>query len=419
MTIENDVSRNVVIYDDEPERSAEWKESIDRLGIGGLNIDAPDPSAIQAVLESLYERRGAADAGKGAYSVECELDVKDILIVDYDLRNLSDHRGFATGEEIAYAARMYTKIKTIVVVNHPDIGLNDFDLTLQRDRELKGDVYIGYKQMANPALWGLNGESNDFNPWHWPLLPDEMVHYSRCLSEVCGNWESDLLKYFGLDEIDTRPSPEMLSYLGIGRGDKKFSELIEHNKNAPYVRIKDINALLNEEERLKRVITAIVRKWLRRWVLPSQTIVADAPHLASKMPWCLIGYEDAKNWVKLPVKDAQAVRGVPGLFREEVRNYLSELISWYGLPVFFVQPIRAFLEECDEPTKSFEFSNVPKLVFVEDVSRFVALEEAIEYDLTIDGQPQVRAVVDQGKIEGEQHPFDMREIVHVPQSLMV
>ncbi|MDP2762672.1 MAG: hypothetical protein Q8O64_20110 [Sideroxyarcus sp.] len=411
----------VVIFDDETERACEWKQALLAMGMGDLVAHVPEQKEIQEALTQLHARRTAADSSTSPYEIECSLDSVDVLVVDYDLRLLEEHRGFATGEEIAYAARLFSKVKIIVVVNHPDIGLNDFDLTLQRDRNLKGDVYVGHEQIANPGLWRCNPGHNGFVPWCWPVLLEDAEHFDQCVAEVSAHWTDNILSYFGLDIDETRPSPEMLAFLGMPRGGMTFEQIFSDpldKRTRPFVRPKDLPPLLNDQDRQSRVLTALLKKWLRRWVMPAQTVLADAPHIAVAFPWGLEDYQSEAQWKEIHSKGRCNAMNLNGIFKAEIIAHSFKLPEWVGRPAFYSQKVSIALEGAGLPLNSFEFGKLPKLLFAEDLSRFIPTDEAFEYDLTLDGQAQVRAVRKPDCTTILDTPFDPKSVVYVPQSLM-
>lgn len=409
----------VAIFDDETDRANEWKVRIDKLGENLLEVRVPDKASIQAELDQLYDRRDAIDEGQEGSKVRVALDDVDILIVDFDLRHLGEHRGFATGEEIAYAARLFSSVKLIVVVNHPDIGLNNFDLTLQRDRNLRADVYIGHEQVANPALWRSSAGHDGFAPWAWPALLDDVSSFESCLRQVQENLDTKLLPYFGFDSQETMPSREMMAFLGVSGTGVTFRQIIQIGEPPPFVRPKDLSHLIQDDTRLSTLITAILRKWIRRWVLPPQTILADAPHLAMSMPWGLNDYTSPKTWHACSTRAYESVAVTTALFRPEVAQCVFMRTEWTGRPAFFAQSARSALEANDEPLRSFDFSKVPRLRFVEDLSRFIPMDQVVEYDLTLDGQPQVRAVSNVEIIMVAEHSFDPKSVTYIPQSMLL
>jgi hypothetical protein len=398
----------VVIYDDDTERAVDWKGQLDAMHASEISVRVPTRNDVQAELDTLFNRRTAVDNDEAMSSIPCPLDEVDVLVVDYDLRHLGEHRGFATGEEIAYAARLFSKTKTIVVVNHPDIGLNNFDLTLQRDRTLKADVYVGEKQLANPALWRRDSEYEGFVPWAWPALLDDVRSFETCFDQVRYNLSSSIYSFFGFDGFDIAPSPEIMSFLAVAGADATLRHVIERGNPAPFVRPKDIEKLLRDDDRLSIVVTAVLRKWIRRWVLPPQTMLADAPHLALALPWALKEYSKEECWKALSSRASTAPEAVIAALRPEVSATAYGRLEWTGVPTFTVQSARKALESVGEPSATFDFSSVPRLLFAEDVSRFVPTADAIEYDITLDGEPQVRAVVG-----------NMGPVVYVPQSMLV
>lgn len=412
----------VVIFDDEIERAREvWKRDLLDMGLKNLLVHVPEPKEIQLALNQLHARRAKADKGESAYDTECSLDNVDVLIVDYDLRHLEDHQGFATGEEIAYAARLFSKVKIIVVVNHPDIGLNDFDLTLQRDRNLKADVYVGHEQIANPGLWCHKPGHNGFVPWNWPVLLEDVANFDQCAAQVRANWNENILSYFGLNLDETKPSLEMLAFLGMTKGGMTFDEVYRAppvNRTRPFVRPKDLPALLSDQDRLSVVMTAVLKKWLRRWVLPAQTVLADAPHLAVTLPWALKEYQNQAQWLEVPKRGMSDAGHLNDIFKPEVLANSFKFTEWLGRPAFFAQKARNALEVEIEHLKTFEFGKIPQLLFAEDLSRFIPTVEAIEYDLLLDGQAQVRSVHNVSFPITPATRYDPKPVVYVPQSLM-
>ncbi|MCG7985705.1 MAG: hypothetical protein JAY90_23580 [Candidatus Thiodiazotropha lotti] len=411
--------RKVVIYDDETDRATEWKKMLEEMGALNINIRVPNHNEIQTELDELYHRRRSADLEEDIFETESALDDTDILIVDYDLRHLEGHRDFATGEEIAYSARLFSKVKLIIVVNHPDIGLNNFDLTFQRDANLKGDFYIGEHQIDNPTLWTQSDDFDGYHPWGWPILTEEIDLFDSCLQSIKEHLDEPFLTYFGFDRENCLPSSEMMSYLGISNTATTFKQIIEHGKPTPYARPKDKVALQNDDERLCRVLTAVLRKWLRSWVLTPQSVLADAPHIALSMPWSLNDYTNPDCWYTLPFKSTSMATEVLNSFHDVVVQNRFERNEWIGRPVFFKEAARISLEEQSGLLDSFEFSKLPDLQFAEDLSRFVLTEDSIEYDITIAGEAQVRAVSDAATIQINNQSFHPNEVIYVPQSLMV
>lgn len=411
----------VVIYDDETDRAHDWEQNLLAIKLDNFTVHVPNLDEIKVDLTHLNNRRAAADRKEAPFDIACSLDDVDVLVVDYDLRLLEDQQGFATGEEIAYASRLFSKVKIIVVVNHPDIGLNDFDLTLQRDRNLKADVYVGQEQIANPGLWRCDPGHNGFVPWSWPVLLEDVANFDQCVKQVRTHLNENILSYFRLDTDETKPSPEMLAFLGMPKVGMTFEQIFSDpldKRTRPFVRPKDLPPLLNDQDRQSRVLTALLKKWLRRWVLPAQTVIADAPHLAVTLPWGLKEYQIQAPWMGVPVRGMSDIEKLNDIFRHEVIANSFKFTEWLGRPAFFVQKVRNALEVEGEPLKSFEFGKIPRLLFAEDMSRFLPSNEAIEYDLQLDGQAQVRAVRDPGCTSELNTQFDPKSVVYVPQSLM-
>lgn len=410
----------VVIFDDEPRKAQRLREDLQALGTSWMDVRAPTNAEIEAQFDALYERRQAIDAHKEPSQIPSELDEADVLIVDFDLRDLKEHRGFATGEEIAYSARLFSKAKIIVVLNHPNVGLNNFDLTLQRDREFRADVYVGYEQCSNPGLWLPDAGHQGFLPWSWVPLAEDVRTFEHCVAEIRENENQGILKFFGLDQVDARPSPEMLGYLGIKRDEDVPIKDLLGSPSVSYVRAKDIESLLADADRRARVTTALLRKWFRRWIVPAQTLLADLPHCALALPWGLLDYRNRTLWNELAScgRSSRACELAKLLQSPLIQNQFARP-EWSGRPTFFLARARAALEAAGTFLPTFKFSELPKISFAEDLSRFVDSNHAIEYSVTLDGETQLRSVSASGQVEITGPTYGLEKIVYSPESLIL
>jgi len=413
-------SCRIVIVDDEPKKSQRLQAGLQGLRVPGMDVRAPSNSEIETQLDALYARREALDTGKGLSGIPSMLDETDVLIADFDLRDLKDHRGFATGEEIAYSARLFSKVKIVVVVNHPNIGLHNFDLTLQRDRDFRGDVYVGSEQCLNPGLWVTDAGHEGFLPWSWIPLIEEVRSFEHCASQVTQNVNVGTLQFFGLDKADTRPSPQMLAYLGIKRDEDVLIKDLLRQPSATYVRRRDLDPLSSDNERYSQVATALLRKWFRRWIMPPQTLLADLPHLGMALPWGLSDYKDRELWNRLAHcgRSSEAC-DVATLVQAPIAQQLFQRIEWCGRPTFFLARARAATEAAGTFLPAFKPSEVPKIAFAEDLSRFVEADQAVEYSLTLDGETQLRTVSDGKRVKIEGDTYGLEKIVYSPESLIL
>lgn len=410
----------IVIFDDEPKKSQRLQAALLGLRVPGMDVRAPSNLEIEAQLDALYARREALDTGKALSGIPSMLDDTDVLIADFDLRDLKDHRGFATGEEIAYSARLFSKVKIVVVVNHPSIGLHNFDLTLQRDREYRGDVYVGSEQCLNPGLWVIDAGHRGFLPWSWIPLIEEVRSFGQCASQIAQNANVGTLQFFGLDKEDTRPSPQMLSYLGIKRDEDVLIKDLLGQPSATYVRQKDLGPLSIDNERYSQVATAMLRKWFRRWVMPPQTLLADLPHLGMALPWGLCDYKDPELWSRLAhCGRSSAGCDVATLVQAPVAQQRFQRIEWSGRPTFFLARARAATEAAGTFLPAFKAAEVPKIAFAEDLSRFVEADQVTEYALTLDGETQLRNVSDAKRVKIEGDTYGLEKIIYSPESLIL
>lgn len=409
----------VVIFDDETAKAERLRDALNALG-PHLEAVAPNNTETENLFDALYQRREAIGASKPPDMTPTLLDEADVLIVDFDLRDLKDHRGFATGEEIAYSARLFSSAKIVVVLNHPNTGLNNFDLTLQRDREFRADLYVGYEQCSNPGLWMGTPGHQGFLPWSWLPLTEDVRTFDECVAQVKGNLGANVLTYFGLDAPDTRPSPELLAYLGLKRDeDVSFGKLLA-KPSVSHVRQRDLSPLLADVDRCARVTAALLRKWLRRWVVPVQTLLADLPHLSIVVPWGLLDYKDRQLWDRLADCGRALQRcDISELVQTPVVQQRFSRSEWIGRPTFFLARVRAALEAAGTYLQAFNASGLPKIAFAEDLSRFVDIAQTIEYSVTLDGEAQVRSVSAGGKVQIAGKNYGLDKVVYTPESLIL
>jgi hypothetical protein len=413
------VQYKVLVFDDETSKAERLRDALNALGVQ-LDVTAPTGAETEKLFNALYQRREDIGASKPPDMAPTLLDEADVLIVDFDLRDLKDHLGFATGEEIAYSARLFSSAKIIVVLNHPNTGLNNFDLTLQRDREFRADLYVGYEQCLNPGLWTATPGHQGFLPWSWLPLTEDIGTFDTCVCQVKANSATNVLTYFGLDAPDTRPSPDLLAYLGLKRDeDVSFGQLLA-KPSVNYVRQKDLSPLLADPDRCARVTAALLRKWLRRWVVPVQTLLADLPHLATVVPWGLVDYKDRQLWDRLADCGRALQRcNVADLVQTPVAQQAFAHSEWVGRPTFFLARARAALEAAGTLLSAFKASGLPKIAFAEDLSRFVDLAQAVEYSVTLDGEAQVRSVSAAGKVQVAGKNYGLDKVVYTPESLIL
>lgn len=412
--------RNVFILDDEPAKAERLAAQISGLELPQYQVHAPSRDAIENELAALFQRRAAFDAGKTEVTQLEFLDVADVLIVDFDLRDLREHFGFATGEEIAYFARLFSEAKVIVVLNHPDIGVNHFDLTLQRDRELRADLYVGFEQCSNPGFWRTNSVDGSFLPWNWTAVTSDVDTFEYCVSRVSNCVGKSVLSHFGLLGPGRSPSLEMLGYLGVKRDeDVEFQNMFD-GEDASYVRRKDIAALKNDQRRYCRVAAAFLRKWFRNWVLPSQTLIADVPHFVSANPWSLVDPSDRGSWDEI-ANEARVLSRTTHfkrLIQQPFQKFWFSEPEWLGRPAFLMTESLREDPEIAKAIESFDPSKLPSLSFAEDLSRFVDSKSALEYTLTLNGEQQIRCIADRDRLLDAEGKKLATDVIYSPESLL-
>jgi len=413
----NSEAYKVVLIDDEEKKVDLWLNDLQALQMPQFSFERAAPDQVVEYLNALDKRRLAAEKDESVFDVQCEFDEADVIVVDFDLRYLRDHQGFATGEEIAYAARMFTRVAIIVVVNHPAIGPNDFDLTLQKDRDLKGDVYIGHDQIANPGLWQREPGHDSYLPWAWPVIDDDITNFDVCLKAVQDHGDANVASLLGVESQGLLPSPQIMSFLSLPQdGQLPISHIIS-DESRIYASYKDIKPLQCDQERCDRVTAAVLKTWLRKCVLTPQTFFADLPHLISAVPWALTNFEDEESWTAVCGRTMPDEAALKKYLRPEVLEGLIENLEWFGRPVFNVPLVRKRLEGAGIPKGPFPFSKLPKIIFAEDLSRFLTESETDEFTTDLDGQTQLRAVSN-ATAKIKKRLFDPKVVIYRPQSLM-
>ena len=406
----NEQRLKVVLLDDDYERAAGWaahiaeKQSCDAM--------APDIDAVRDLITTLFRRRKLGRTGADIWSVACDvLDSADILIIDYDLQNLEQNGEWTTGSEVAYAARLVSRAKMIVVVNQR--GSNRFDLTMTKAAESKADLDVGGTQLTNPGLWISKG-FDGYRPWPWPNLLHEPARAEECIQFVKKHFDRPVLSSLGFDDDSATGKslrPELWGKL-CTRTDTTFRQLAvpADESAATHILFADVEIYRKDDDLAASIAAAIVRRWLEKWVLPNQDLLADTPHLAVRFPWILRNPYDDGAWHGLEsLEPSDAL--IP-----EVEHFRFQPACFLSRPAFWGDAIETTQEG---RSADFDYGKVPELVFREDVSNFGSPADSRDFPsqvLSIDNRRWITEPTTQPTRTG---PQNVKAVVFEPQSLLL
>lgn len=371
----------IVLCDDEPKTANNWKEELDGLDEikEAFEVVVVSKDEFDIDVLTLEKRRNALRQQQQPDAKLTIFDDAAVLIVDYDLYEYKPDQ-LLTGDSIAYLARSFSSCGYIVGVNQDRLS-NPFDLTLTSHALVSTDLSIGSDQVADPGLWsGDPARWGAFRPWYWPVLPERAQALGELLKGLSGELDTPLAKVLGLPRelLDSLPRA-VLGRLDVpGRpdiGDVPLRDWVHSSQMG--LRSGD---LVSDEDQIARVAAARLAKWFERVLLPGQDVLVDAPHLVDRRPGLLDG--DSSNpevWQSTTRLDSDS-HGL-GLNRHAVIQHRFET-RWVSRPVWFWPNIATdsiFDDSLDAPRPD------PRVVFAEDASRFVNVEQARRY--TSDVEP--------------------------------
>lgn len=404
------------IFDDEDEFSEKWSGRL-REVIPEHDVEPLSQDDFDSTLSDLIARRSDARKNEGPLSEgdrrEIHLDEIDVLVVDYDLIELEDQASVLSGEDIAYLVRCYSSCKYIIILNQ--YGENPFNLKLRRPLDSFADLNIGAEQLDNDGLWHEVWPENNFRPWYWPIVPNEVESFQNCVGDLEERLSEPLLNYLGFDEEARRfLSPESLDFISVNStGDQPssdhedveptdvtFVEFVRSSGNG--LRPKD---KAWDEGAYRRIAASRIRRWLDGEVLASQNILVDAPHLAARLP-ALVPDQDDSSWKQvctLSAPDWPKHKETLERFRYEHRDWISrDAWKWFK--------IRA--QRREDELRPFWSGSRPPLVFCEDVSTFVPSERAHRFVADVSTPYDERFVV--GPVSDSSEYDSVRDVTYQP-----
>ncbi|MFI5008928.1 MAG: hypothetical protein ACHQDY_01490 [Solirubrobacterales bacterium] len=365
----------IVLCDDELQTVEGWRRELEGLDEVATAFDVAivDENEFRRDVERLEQRRKSLREGQEQDKAPTIFDSASVLIVDYDLYGYKPDQ-LLTGDSIAYLARSFSSCGYIVGVNQDRIA-NPFDLTLMAHGAVSTDLSIGSEQIADLGLWsGDPGRWKSFRPWYWPALPERADALARLRERLEGKLDEPLAQVLALprEVLDSLPRAAMVLLDVPSRpdiGEVALREWVHGSQMGlrPGDRVAD-------DEQVASIAAARLGKWFERVLLPSQSILVDAPHLADRRPGLLEGdTSDPDAWqqtVRLGVGPEELGMGGAVLERHRFGD------DWVSRPVWLWSRIATDSDldgALDAPRPE------PRIVFTEDASRFVEVYNARRY----------------------------------------
>ncbi len=406
----------VVLYDDELERAAQWKAQLqaELAGLGTVIVLSKE-EATKTVRDLAERRKGVREEKKGFKDFTgSPIDGANVLIVDFDLFGFELDSQILTGEEIAQLARAYSKAEVIVVANQ--YGSNRFDLTLREGFSSHADLNVGGEQVLNPGLW--KAPFRGYRPWSWPLLTKAVTDFRSRTQEVAKNLDRPMFEFLEFPEFKgplpanlSRHSLSLLQGIAdVGKGGSVKGITFRNFvcDSGTFIPKKEAGALRKHDDIVARLASAYVHKWLEYAVLPSQDVLVDVPHFLERVPWMLDGNPgDYNSWnSSLNFEKPQAIKN-------DALKYLFKKSAWLSRPALWWNQVVAD-EKLTSAPGDWNPSNVPDIVFREDISNFGPRNQSRQFVADVEGLADTRYVSDPGTVEVGPRATDPKRVEYSP-----
>jgi hypothetical protein len=195
--------------------------------------------------------------------------------------------------------------------------------------------------------------------------------------------------------------------------DTTFRQLVvpAEESSAMHILFADVEVFRNDDDLAASIAAAIVRRWLEKWVLPNQDVLADVPHFAVRFPWMLKNPDDVAQWHSLESLD------LPDAFIPAASQFRFEPECFLSRPAFWADAVEAS-EDVQRPDE-FDYERVPELVFREDVSNFGPPAESRDFPSQVLSIDNRRWITDPAVAPQGDGPQDVRTVMFEPQSLLL
>ena len=395
----------VLLCDDERNVSKEWYAQLKATVPSDYEIlDPPASDKIQRSIRELFTRQmsivGAHSDGHSPSvfdKADCVFDEADILVLDYDLLYVDEKNARHTGESLARLARAFSKVRlpskddpavsqaaqVIVVVNQFQEA--QFDLSLRGHLGSHADLNLDAALLDRPGLWADPPWGDGFRPWHWQTLYRAVDTQAARQDWVHRYWQKPIVDALGMRDDDINRltdsafgfiapnSTDGQDLLPRSERDRSVEELRKHTfEDFALSRVNRANvAAFADQHVASRFASARIGKWLERLVLGPQDALIDMPHLIQRFPFLLgdnkmeleawnaaIHEEDFAS--RLPADclfDPPSILSRPAVWSHRFEN--SEFVR--------------------ENQRTFDFTDVPPFVFLEDTSSFAHIDQARQF----------------------------------------
>ncbi|MCA1469629.1 hypothetical protein I6F09_17175 [Bradyrhizobium sp. IC3195] len=360
------VSKNkveVVILDDEENVE---KAIVSRLPVPmRKNSKAIKPEDIAPMVKELGLRAAAVRSSAKRDPKLLPLDTADLFIVDYDLVR-AQNEDYLTGETVAYLARCYSNCGVIVALNQFH-RQSTFDLTLRPQLDSFADLNIAADDLKNSGLWK-HAPWSGYRPWSWPVIPELIDLLEKRIADVAKADSADrVLEFLGFpaSAIERLPTAS-LELLGSQESKVERATLGDIIRSSTLgLRGREATDRKPRPDQDARIVAARLSAWLN-FVLVSQDVLVDAPHLAQRCP-SLIGGKLTASAIGNTCKLGSNQKAFKAASLTKARFAKSH---WFDRPVWFWTEIERerLTSELQDPWNSVD----DRLVFCEDSSQFKA-----------------------------------------------
>jgi hypothetical protein len=379
----------LLVLDDHPQNEDRNKRHLQK-GLQAAQVDAAfeklddDGAALLAVIG------GATPEQEDPFALVAQLSIYsdiDVLFIDqrwFALKGLE----WLKGETVAAYLRMFAGIPFVAVVNK--FETHDFDLKMTDESSGIADMYINPSLLDRPGLWSLEATRTTFDgdrtpgfrPWMWPEIPRAKADFLICLDEVQAlSLDEPILEFFGFNPARAkRLSRAALGCLNPASDEPEkatFKDFLTHGCTGIEQALREKLVERISEAAVRRAANLLLVGELRRWlvwmVLAPQDTLADAPHLAKRMPWLIQGdLNDVSVW------NASVTFTGRGSLDPVVEGHRFEKPHWLSREAYWVHNLRS---DATADRLYDEFRGEPEAdyVFLEDFSTFVPAVEAEEF----------------------------------------
>lgn len=425
---------NIWLYEDNPNAAELWELKIKSAYSDAEITRITGSENFEALLTLIHDRREYWRSDDHGCKLDeqrvdqVDVDQVDVIIVDYDLLEYSTNAD-STGKRLAYLLRCFTQCGFIIVLN--EYGNNVFDLHLGGGVSDFADTHIGDMQIGNPGLWRTPFEG--YRPWYWPVVPNARENFEKCVEDVKGNLDQSILKFLKLDCVVDWLPRQVWDFLAMDKELESvtFQDLVTSTNAGMDPRDKlDIGAqpkFIFEQQ--VRIAAARIYSLLNLNILPEQSVLIDAPHLASRFPSVVRGQrDDIDAWNKLcnPV-----CTNVDDLLIDTLSKHRFSQAHWLWRPAWY-WPMVDRDENIDEVRDPWTYQE-PGWMFCEDISRFVPAVLAQEFQALVSPpfvkrfifnhnwlqeSPNAKLAKEHVKQIGDGSSQDPSQVEYVPQSAL-